>query len=185
MNTSDLLLAAILLTSPPGTGETTPPPDRWPAIQSAVQHLAVQWEILDKAEMKYIFSDIRDFNIDLEILRNRCVDLADAPKAGEAFRFPDRRVSAEMIQFNRAYRASLAQRQMMEGDRIDDLSEAAKETDRLYHVWDAARDARCDYYHITVRRQALKKLKGLLGDEAYATGMLPPNVPTWRFVEGR
>ena len=36
---------------------------------------------------------------------------------------------------------------------------AMKETDRLYHVWDAVRDSRCDYYYVTVRRQALKKLK--------------------------
>lgn len=185
MNPSDLFLAAMLLTAPPGTGEMSPPPERWQSIQSAVQKLAVDWEILDKAERKYIFADLKDFHVDLEILRNRYVDLANAPKAGEAFRFPDRRVSADMIQFNRAYRSSLAQRQSMEGDRIDDLSEAVKETDRLYHVWDAARDARCDYYHITVRRQALKKLKGLLGDEAFASGALPPNVPTWRFVEGK
>ena len=57
------------------------------------------------------------------------------------------------------------------------------ETDRLYLVWDAVRDARCDFYYVTVRRQALKKLRDLVGDEAYATGELPPNVPTWRFRE--
>ena len=185
MTPSDILLAAMLLTSPPGTSETLPPPDRWPAIQAAVHHLAVKWEILDKAEMKYIFAEPKDFAIDLEILRHRYIDLADAPKAAEAYRFPDRRYSAEMIQFNRAFRASLTTRQSAEADRIDDLSEATKETDRLYHVWDAARDARCDYYHVTVRRQALKKLKTLLGDEAYAAGALPPNVPTWRFVESK
>ena len=185
MSPCDLVLAAVLLTAPPGTNETLPPADRWPAIQAAVQQLAVQWEILDKAETKYIFADPKDFAVDLEILRHRYVDLADAPKSADAFRFPDRRVSAEMIQFNRAFRNSLSVRQSAEADRIDDLSEAARETDRLYHVWDAARDARCDYYHVTVRRQALKKLKTMLGDEAYATGSLPPNVPTWRFVEAK
>ncbi|MFO0936493.1 MAG: hypothetical protein U0798_08290 [Gemmataceae bacterium] len=185
MTPSDLLLAAMLLTAPPGTPETIPPAERWPAIQAAVQDLAIQWEILDKAETKYLFADSKDFKVDLEILRNRYVDLASAPKAAEAYRFPDRRFAAEMIQFNRAYRSTLSARQIAESDRIDDLSEAIKETDRLYHVWDAARDARCDYYHITVRRQALKKLKSLLGDEEFARGELPPNVPTWRFAEGR
>jgi hypothetical protein len=185
MTPSDLFLAAILITAPPGTGETLPPADRWPAIQSAVHHLAVQWEILDRAETKYIFADPKDFSIDLEILRHRYIDLADAPKSTDAVRFPDRRVAAEMIQFNRAYRSSLASRQSAEADRLEDLAEAARETDRLYHVWDAARDARCDYYHVTVRRQALKKLKGMLGDEDYAKGALPPNVPVWRFVEGK
>ena len=185
MTPCDILLAAMLLTAPPGTPETVPPPDRWPAIQAAVHDVAISWEILDKAELKYLFAEPKDFKIDLEILRHRYVELADAPRAAEAYRFPDRRISAEMIQFNRTYRASLATRQSAEADRIDDLSEAAKETDRLYYVWDAVRDARCDYYHVTVRRQALKKLKTLLGDEAYAAGALPPNVPTWRFAEGK
>ena len=185
MTPSDLFLAAILITAPPGTGETPPPAERWPAMQSAVQQLAVQWEILDKAETKYIFADPKDFAVDLEILRHRYVDLADAPRSADALRFPDRRLSAEMIQFNRAYRTSLSNRQTAEADKLDDLAEAARETDRLYHVWDAARDARCDYYHVTVRRQALKKLKTMLGEEAYATGSLPPNVPVWRFAESK
>jgi hypothetical protein len=180
---SETLLAAMLLLTPPGTPEAEPPAERWPAIREAVQTLALQWEVLDKAELKYIFAEHRDFAIDLDILRRRVVELADAPRAAEAFRFPDRRVSAELIQFNRGYRANLARRQAIEADRSEDLSEAIKETDRLYHIWDAVRDARCDYYHITVRRQALKRLKSMLGDEDYLTANLPPNVPTWRFAE--
>jgi hypothetical protein len=88
-----------------------------------------------------------------------------------------------LIQFNRGYRANLTKRQAIEADRFEDLSEAIKETDRLYHIWDAVRDARCDYYHVTVRRQALKRLKSMLGNEDYLTANLPPNVPTWRFAE--
>jgi hypothetical protein len=179
----ELMLAAMLLTTPPGTPEASPPEERWPAIRQSVQALALEWEILDKAELKYIFAEHRDFAIDLDILRRRVVELADAPRIAEAYRFPDRRYSAELIQFNRGFRASLAKRQGLEADRVDDLTEAIRETDRLFHVWDAVRDARCDYYHVTVRRQSLKRLKELLGDEAFARGQLPPNVPTWRFAE--
>ena len=50
-------------------------------------------------------------------------------------------------------------------------------------MWDAVRDARCEFYYVTVRRQALKKLRDLVGEEAYLAGTLPPNVPTWRFNE--
>jgi hypothetical protein len=45
------------------------------------------------------------------------------------------------------------------------------------------RDARCDYYYVTVRRLALKRLRELVGDEAYYAGNLPPCVPIWRLQE--
>ena len=45
------------------------------------------------------------------------------------------------------------------------------------------RDARCEYYYITVRRQALKRLRTMIGAEAYDAAELPPYVPLWRFLE--
>ena len=74
-------------------------------------------------------------------------------------------------------------RQVMEADRADTIREAVRETDRLYAVWDAVRDSRCEFYYVTVRRQALKKLQEMVGPEAYAAGDLPPYVPEWRFAE--
>ena len=65
------------------------------------------------------------------------------------------------------------------------IGEALAETDRLYKVWDAVRDARCDFYYVTVRRQALKRLREALGDAAYAATDLPPHVPAWRFLPAR
>ncbi len=61
------------------------------------------------------------------------------------------------------------------------LRATIQETDRLYQVWDKVRDARCDYYYVTVRRTALKDLRALIGDQAYYAGDLPPCVPLWRF----
>jgi hypothetical protein len=58
-----------------------------------------------------------------------------------------------------------------------------QETEHLYQVWDTVRDARCDYYYVTVRRQALKKLRKMLGVDDYYFGKLPPPVPLWRFQE--
>ena len=58
-----------------------------------------------------------------------------------------------------------------------------QETDQLYQIWDTVRDARCEYYYVTVRRQALKRLREALGDEAYFSGRLPPHVPLWRFQQ--
>ena len=63
------------------------------------------------------------------------------------------------------------------------LRVALQETDRLYQVWDKVRDARCPYYYVTVRRQALKQLRELVGEDSYYSGNLPPCVPLWHFRE--
>ena len=43
------------------------------------------------------------------------------------------------------------------------------------------RDARSEYYYVTVRRQALVLLRHLAGNHAFYSGQLPPHVPIWRF----
>lgn len=183
MNPGDLILAALLLTAQPGTPELPPTEDRWPAVRDAVHKLAVQWEILDPRETRYILARPDDFSADINLLRRRYRDLLDAPQVDDSGRFPDRSVANELIRFNRAYRKHLDQRHELEIDRSESLRSVMRETDRLYQVWDAVRDARCEFYYVTVRRQALKKLKDMVGDDDYASGSLPPNVPMWRFDE--
>lgn len=185
MSPYDLVLATTLLTAPPGTPEQAPTPERWPAVQAAIHQTAVEWEILDPRETRYVLSRVEDFEADLNLLRRRYAELADAPKVADSARFPDRRTVNDLIRFNRAYRKHLETRQVWEADRADAIRAAVLETDRLYRVWDSVRDARCEFYYVTVRRQALKKLKDLIGDDAYALGELPPYVPEWRFSEAK
>ena len=185
MSGPDLIIAAMLLTTPPGVPESPPDEGRWPAVRDAVHQLAVQWEILDPRETRYVLTRPDDFCGDLNMLRRRYVELLDAPPVADGRRFPDRAAVNELVRFNRSYRKHLDQRQLLEVDRADALRGVMWETDRLYQVWDAVRDARCEFYYITVRRHALRKLKDLIGDEAYQTASLPPNVPTWRFAEMR
>ena len=61
MNAGSCVLAAMLLTTPPGTAELAPPADEWPAIQEALQTMAVEWEILDPREVRYILARPEDF----------------------------------------------------------------------------------------------------------------------------
>lgn len=179
----ELVLAAMLLTTPPGVPEPAPAGDRWTAVRDALHAVAVDWEILDPRETRYVLTRPEDFSADLNMLRRRYRELADAPRLADSYRFPDRGTVNELVRFNRSYRKNLDQRQLLETDRASALRAVIWETDRLYQVWDAVRDARCEFYYVTVRRHALKKLKDLVGPDAYAAADLPPNVPTWRFNE--
>lgn len=176
-------LALALLASPPDTPEPPVAPEDWPALQASLQRLAVEMEILDQREVRYVLTRPEDFETDLNLLRRRYLELADAPRLADGARFPDRTTVTEYITFNRAYRRYLEARQPLEPDRTWQYREALRETDWLYQVWDAVRDARCEFYYVTVRRQALKRLRDLVGPDAYAAGQLPPYVPVWRFQD--
>lgn len=177
------LLAATLLTTPPDTSEAMPSPEDWPVLQEALQTLAIEWELLDPRETRYVLARLEDFEENLNLLRRRYQELQDAPRLADGQRFPDRGTVNDLLAFNRAYRRYLDARQPLDQDRCENLRVALKETDYLYQVWDAVRDARCEYYYVTVRRQALKRLRDMLGQESYAGGQLPPYVPLWRFEE--
>ncbi len=184
MTGAEVVLAFYLLTAPVSCCPEAPPETaRWPAVQSAVRKLAVEWEILDERETGYILAKPEEFGIDVNLLRKRYQELKGVPRIAEAQRLPDRDTCCEMIKFNRSYRKSLDNRHLLETDRAHDIQTAIRETDRLYAVWDSVRDARCDMYYITVRRHALRKLRDLVGEESYALGELPPVVPTWRFAD--
>jgi hypothetical protein len=172
----------MLLSAPVGTPEQVPPPERWVVVKDSIQQIALEWEILDNRETRYVLTHREDFQADLDFLRKRRSELADAPKLAEANRLPDRRVTNDYIQFNRAYRKTLETRLVWEADRAERIGEVLRETDRLYKLWDAIREAKSDFHYVTYRRQALKKLKEGMGTEAFLTGELPPYVPEWRFT---
>ncbi len=63
------------------------------------------------------------------------------------------------------------------------IEEVLVEVDAAYRMADCMRDARIEFYYVTVRRGALARLKFLVGDDAYNNGDWPPPVPVWRFEE--
>lgn len=57
------------------------------------------------------------------------------------------------------------------------------ETKYCYRCWDALYDAQGGFCEEEdYRRQALRRLRQLIGEEAYYKGLIPPPVPIWRFV---
>ena len=183
MTGADLLLAAVLLSIPPGTPAGCPTPAEWPGLRDAVQQVAVEMEILERRETRYVLTRPEDFCADLNMLRRRRAELADAPKAADARRFPDKETVSDLIRFNRAFDKHINARKDAESDRAAPLELVRRENERLYTIYSAVRESQCGYQDVTVRRGALKKLRDLIGDEAFQTGELPPNVPTWRFAE--
>src|SRR5579871_4038500 len=173
----DYALAVALLTCGPESAELPASADGLAAVRPTLQALAVSWEVLDPRETRYVLTRPEDFPADLKLLRRRQRELADAPPLHDCSRFPDRSLINELLAFNRAYRQHLDNRQALEQANWWELREAVQETERLYQVWDTVRDARCDYYYVTVRRQALKKLRETVGEDAYWSGRLPPHVP--------
>jgi hypothetical protein len=177
------LLAAALLTQSADRPGPELGPDAFFALRLPLMALATDWEILDPREVRYVLARPEDFTSDLNLLRRRCHDLATAPRIVDANRLPERALVNELLSFNRTYRQHIAMSQPAASARGEETRCALQETDRLYNIWDTVRDARCEYYYVTVRRQALKRLRELIGDEAYDDGMLPPHVPLWRFQE--
>jgi hypothetical protein len=152
-------------------------------LAPSLQSTAIQWEILDPREVRYVLARPQDFCSDVKLLARRYRDLADAPSLHDCLRFPDRATINDLLAFNRAYRQHIDVRQPVELVHWWELRAVLQETDQLYQIWDTVRDARCEYYYVTVRRQALKRMRDLLGDEAYYSGRLPPHVPLWRFQQ--
>lgn len=179
----EFTIAFMLLTTPPGVNEPAPDLAQWKTIQESVQALAIEWEILDPRETKYILAKPEEWSIDINLLRRRHQELKDVPRLNDALRLPDRQTANEQIQCNRAFRKLLDGRRALETDRADEWLVIIKETEKLYQIWDGVRDARCDFYYVTVRRNALKKLKDNLGEDNWATATLPLGMPAWHFMD--
>jgi hypothetical protein len=174
-------LAVALLTTVPETVEV-PATEGLATVRPTLQALSISWELLDARECRYVLKRPEELTPDVKMLRRRYQELADAPPLQDCMRFPDRGLVNELLSFNRAYRQHLDSRQALELTYWWELHEALMETDRLFQVWDTVRDARCDYYYVMVRRQALKKLREAVGPQDFYAGTLPPHVPTWRFA---
>ena len=175
--------ALLLLTTPPGTLEISNPSVLHADYAPVIRALAVQMEILDRQETKFILAKAEDFAADLKILQGRYQELAYAPYLEECDHFPNRELVEDMLACNQSYHKELEARLVLDQIHADDIRAALDETEHLHHIWETVREIRRDYYYVTVRRQALKELRDLIGMEAYYSGCLPPHVPTWRFPE--
>jgi len=185
MHTYECILAIVLLAGPKDQPTATDLDDWLYAMRPTVLAMALEEEILDPRELSFFLAPGGDATGDLTTLRCRMADFADAPCLAECKRLPDRKAINEYLAFNRAYRNDLTTRLSIARIHAEELRNALADTDKLHSVWDAVRDAKCDYYYVTVRRQALRLLRELVGPEAFYSGHLPPHVPLWHFASSK
>jgi len=183
MVASNIMVAIILVTAPPGALDLGDQAKLLADCGPALRTLAVQMEILDPQETKFFLTKAEDFAADMNILQGRYQDLANAPYLEECDRFPSRELVEDMLACNQSYHKELEDRLVLDPIHAADLKVALEETEQLHRVWETVREIRRDYYYVAVRRQALKELRNLIGMEAYYSGCLPPHVPTWRLPE--
>lgn len=175
MFTAEVLLAAALLTAPQ---EARVDPAWAQVLRPQILALAMDAEVLDTREKGFVMG--QDLLGDLSMLQGRYVEFSRVPLLAETERFPERKHINDLLATNRAYRNLLTQRLAIDLVHENEIRVTLQETDQLYLIWDAVRDARCDYYYVTVRRQSLSLLRDLIGDERFYSGRMPPHVPVWR-----
>jgi hypothetical protein len=148
------------------------PATKLEAFRQDIQTTAIFCELLDVREQKYMFAKVADFEFDLNTVRARWRDLYDAPHLHESYLLPERVIAGELVQLNRMQKSHCEQVRGLYPHDLR-LMKRIEYLEERYRVWDYVRDARCEFYYVHIRRQALKKLLLVVGEEAFSRGELP------------
>ena len=165
---------ALACITAPGDAAISPP-----CSLSSLQSVAMSMELLDPRELRYTFTVQQDMSHDLPLVRRRYETLRDAPPACDSIRLPDSETISTGIAANRKLKQYLEDRYGLYHDAW--LLDAIADCDEAYTAWDLARDARCEFYYVSVRRRALLDLRDTIGPTLYYAGCLPPPMPAWAY----
>lgn len=152
-------------------------------LREALQKQALADEVVDPREARYILARDQDLKHDLALVGKRYVELAGAPSLAWLGQFPGHEYAVACVSFNRSYYGFLTTQAAVRLKEREWYDETICQTEKLYQLWDAVRDAQTGYYYVTVRRAALLKVLEMVGEEDFCAGRLPPCVPLWRFQQ--
>lgn len=178
-----LIAVVVLLGDPDEAPRFQPTPEEFPAIAAAVNQLALDLEIEDPREAKYLLAKPEDWNSEINILCRRYQYLKDAPPLSDFERLPTRETAMALKIFNREVKAYWLPFTAIPGDKGRAARDVVDEIDRCWVLWDAISDAGCIYYYVQVRREYMAKLRHLIGPDNYNAGRWPDHVPMWLFEE--
>jgi len=153
---------------------------RWfrapPEMHDALKRVAKAADLVGEVER---WTD--SYLSELSWCRRTLVHLADAPPSSDANRFPDSTLARDCCRANATYQRFLEARQAFDLRRHEEWGEVLAEARQLAAVWEAVAATTDPAEWTPGRRRALRRLRTLLGPDAYAAGLLPPCVPLWRF----
>src|SRR5437762_367016 len=95
----DHVLAVAVLLAPMNEGELASLREQ-ASLVATLQAVAVRWEVLDPRETSCVLARAEHFDQDIQLVRQRCHDLRDAPPLADVRRFPCREMVSEMLAFN-------------------------------------------------------------------------------------
>lgn len=169
-------LSIAILSSP-----AAPPPKLFKLVRHPLVFICLNCEIMDPREVRYVLADPVEFVGDIQMLKARARSLVDCPGVAVSVLFPDKEIVNELLLLNRAHRQYL-EMCLNVHRRSQFFRQSIEENEYLYRIWDKARDSRCEFYYVHIRRQALGVLMQELGPEDFWKGKLPPHVPDWKFT---
>jgi len=181
MSACDYLLAIVLLSTPPDAGLCRSLAPIAEAVRPAITNIAVALELLDRRKVDSLWAETDGPGNELRVLQGRFTTLRSAPPLSECARFPSRQTTSEFIAANRAYRSSLEARLIVDRIHARDLRAAIAETDRLHEVWRLLADAQYEGYFVSARRDALLRIREVIGLDPFCRAQMPPHLPVWRF----
>lgn len=80
----DLILAAILLSTSPDVPECEPHQETYPALRDAIHKVAIDLELMDERESRYLLIRPEDFVVDLRLLRQRYHEYRKSPPLSDS-----------------------------------------------------------------------------------------------------
>ncbi len=113
------------------------------------------------------------------------------PPAGDADRFPSNEACWKAYRLRAVHRAWVQERYFASGYK-NEYACWISEIEKLGNCWElvwrchgSLRENGDDQDHCTEswKRDRLKELRDMLGEDAYYNGWMPPMIPIWRFTE--
>lgn len=176
----DLGLATALLAAAPGAPVPEVAAEEWIGLRAAIVTVATRFELYDArgepdphADCD-LFDRRERFAENLDLVRERRAELADAPPIGDAFRLPP---SSALARGREEYWSLRKRAEVLvaaQPERAAEARRVLREADRYLDVWTAALEARDPQAAVGDRRRALMHLRRLIGDGAYRRVELPP-----------
>lgn len=150
-------------------------------LMTPLREKAIRDEVMDRRET-WVLSKPESFLEDLLWLGNQYDAAKDCPRMWELGRFPGYEEALASIEQSRAFQSYADARHKLIPYR-DVYREAWSQAQLPCQAWSHLRDARSEFSWVRTRRQSLKQLREILGDDDFYSGRMPPPAPLRFFQE--